>query len=65
MKILFVVIVAFGLCRLHASQGPLNAYLADNSDISVVNYTLLQTINSQSNTVYVLNFTSLKWFNGN
>jgi len=45
-------------------QNPLTDYVLDNSDISVVSYTIQQVTNNQTFTVYTFNVTSLQWFNG-
>lgn len=54
----------FCLIGLSQSGHPLQSYINDNSDISVLNYTLLQTNYFFTHDVYILNVTSLKWFDG-
>jgi hypothetical protein len=45
-------------------QTALKAYVQDDSDISVLNYTVLSTKNESTHVLYKLNTTSLKWFDG-
>lgn len=63
--LLFVVLFHLSKHNYAQYQDALANYLIDDSDISVANYNLIKTVNNQSFTVYTLNVTSLRWFNGN
>lgn len=58
-------IFVFLLCLSFLNaQNLLKNYLLDDSDLSYANYNLKQTTNFPTYTVYTLNVTSLKWFDG-